>query len=113
MSQLFTSGGQSIGDSASVPSNECSGLTSFRIDWFDLFAVQGTLTSLLQHQSSKELILQHSTFFAVQLLHPYMITGKTLALTRQILVSKVMSLLFNMLSRFVIAFLPRSKHLLI
>ena len=94
------------------PSNEYSGLISFRMDWFDLLAVQGTLKSLLQHPSSKASILQHSAFFMVQLLHPYMTTGKTIALTRQILVSKVMSLLFNMLSRLVIAFLPRSKHLI-
>ena len=86
-------------------SNEYSGLISFRIDWFDLLAVQGTLKSLLQHPSSKAAILQHSAFFMVQLSHPYMTTGKTIALTRQILVSKVMSLLFNMLSRLVIALL--------
>ena len=95
------------------PSNKESGLISFRIDWFSLLAVWGTLKSLLQHQSWKELILQHSAFFAVQLLDPYMTTGKTIALTRWTFVSKVMSLLFNMLSRFVIAFLPRSKCLLI
>ena len=95
------------------PSNEYSGLISFRIDWFDLLAVQGTLKSLLQHHSSKHSILQHSAFFTVQLSHPYMTTGKTIALTRQILVGKVMSLLLNMLSRLVITFLPRSKHLLI
>ena len=95
------------------PSNENSGLISFRIDWFDLLAVQGTLKSLLQHHSSKESILRHSAFFMVELSHPYMIIGKTIALTIQTFVSKVMSLLFNMLSRFVIAFLPRSKHLLI
>ena len=94
------------------PSNEYSGLISFRIDRFDLLAVQGTLKSLLQHPSSKASILRHSAFFMVQLSHPYMTTGKTIALTRQILVSKVMSLLFNMLSRLVIAFLPRSKHLI-
>ena len=94
------------------PSNEYSGLISFRIDWFDLFAVQGTLKSL-QHHSSKALILQCSAFFMVQLSHPYMTTGKTIALTRQTFVSKVMSLLFNVLSRLVIAFLPRNKHLLI
>ena len=94
------------------PSNEYSGLISFRIDWFDLLAVQGTLKSLLQHPSSKASILRHSAFFMVQLSHPYMTTGKTIALTRQILVSKVMSLLFNMLSRLVIAFLPSSKHLI-
>ena len=83
------------------------------IDWFDLLAVQGTLKHLLQHHSSKASILQHSTFSIVQLSHPYMTTVKTIALTRQIFVGKVMSLLFNMLSRFVIAFLPRSKHLLV
>ena len=95
------------------PSNEYSGLTSFRIDWYDLFAVQGTLKSLLQHHSSKASVLQSSAFFMVQLSHPYMATGKTVALTIQTFVGKVMSLLFNMLSRFIIAFLPRSKHLLI
>ena len=94
-------------------SNEYPGLISFRIDWFDLLAVQGTFKSLLQHHSSKASILQHSAFFMVQLSHPYMTTGKTAALTRQTFVSKVMSLLFNMLSRLVIAFLPRSKCLLI
>ena len=95
------------------PSNEYSGLISFRIDWFDLLTVQGTLKSLLQHHSSKASILQHSAFFIVQLSHPYMTTGKTIALTRWTFVGKVMSLLFNMLSRLVITFLPRSKHLLI
>ena len=95
------------------PSNEYSGLISFRMDWLDLLAVQGTLKSLLQHHSSKVSILQLTSFFTVQLLYPYMITGKTIALTIQMFVVKVMSLLFNMLSRFVIAFLPRSKHLLI
>ena len=94
------------------PSSEYSGLISFKMDWLDLLAVQGTLKSLLQH-SSKASILQHSTFFIVQLSHPYMTTGKTIALTRWTFAVKVMSLLFNMLSRFVIAFLPRSKHLLI
>ena len=94
-------------------SNEYSRLISFRSDWFDLFAFQGTLKSLLQHHSSKASILQRSAFFTVQLTHPYMITGKTIALTRWIFVGKVMSLLFNMLSRLVITFLPRSKHLLI
>ena len=88
-------------------------LISFRMDWLDLLAVQGTLKSLLQHHSSKASILQHSTFFTVQLSHPYMTTGKTIALTRRTLVGKVMSLLLNMLSRLVIAFLPRSKCLLI
>ena len=95
------------------PSNVYSGLIFFRIDWFDLLAVQGTLKSLLQHHSSKASILQHSAFFIVQLLHPYMTTGKTIALTRWTFVGKVMSLLFNMLSRLVITFLPRSKCLLI
>ena len=95
------------------PSNEHPGLISFRMDWLDLLAFQGTLKSLLQHNSSKALILQHSAFFIVQLSHPYMTTGKTIALTRQTFVGKVMSLLFNMLSRLVITFLPRSKHLLI
>ena len=95
------------------PSNEYSGWIYFRIDWLDLLAVQETLKSLLQHHSSKASILQCSTFFMVQLSHPYMTTGKTIALTIQTFVSKVMSLLFYMLSRFVIAFLPRSKRLLI
>ena len=95
------------------PSNECSGLISFRMDWFDLLAVQSTLKSLLQHHSSKASILWCSAFFMVQLSHPYMTTGKTIALTRWTFVGKVMSLLFNMLSRLVIAFLPRSKHLLV
>ena len=94
------------------PSNEYSGLISFGIDWFDL-AVQGTHKSLLQHRSSKASILQNSAFFIVQLSHPYMTTGKTIALTRQTFVGKVTSLLFNMLSRLVIAFLPRSECLLI
>ena len=94
------------------PSNEYSGLISFRIDWFHLLAVQGTLKSLLQHHSSKASILRRSAFFTVQLSHPYMITGKTIALTRWTFVGKVVSLLFNMLSRLVIAFLPRSKRLL-
>ena len=91
------------------PSNDYSVLISFRIDWFDLLAVQGTLKSLLQHHSSKESILWCSAFFMVQLSHPYMTTGKTITLTRQTFVGKVMSLLFNMLSRFVIGFLSRSK----
>ena len=95
------------------PSNEYSGLISFRMDWFDLLAVQGTLMSLLQHHSSKPSILWCSAFFMVQLSHPYMTTGKTIAWTRWTFVGKVMSLLFNKLSRFVIAFLPRSKRLLI
>ena len=94
------------------PSNEHSGLISFRMDWLDLLAVQGTLKSLFQHHSSKESILQCSAFFIVQLSHPYMTTGKTIALTRRTFVDKVMSLLLNMLSRLVITFLPRSKHLL-
>ena len=95
------------------PSNEYSGLISFKIDWFDLFAVQGALKSLLQHHSSKASILQHSAFIMVQLSHPYMISGKTIALTRWTFVGKVISLLFNMLSRLVITFIPRSKRLLI
>ena len=95
------------------PSKEHPGLISFRMDWLDLLAVQGTLKSLLQYHSSKISILQHSAFFTVQLSHPYMTTGKTIALTRQTFVGKVMSLLFNMLSRLVITFLPRSKCLLI
>ena len=95
------------------PSNEHPGLISFRMDWLDLLAVQGTLKSLLQHYSSKASILWHSAFFIVQLSHPYMTTGKTIALTRWTFVGKVMSLLFNMLSSLVITFLPRSKHLLI
>ena len=94
-------------------SNEYSGLISFRMDWFDLLAVQGTLKSLCQHHSSKASVLWHSAFFIVQLSHPYTTTGKTIALTRWTFVGKVMSLLFNMLSRLVIAFLPRNKHLLI
>ena len=91
------------------PSNEYSGLISFRMDWLDLLVVQGTLKSLLQHHSSKASILRCSAFFIVQLSHPYMTNGKTIALTRQTCVGKVLSLLFNMLSRLVIAFLPRSK----
>ena len=114
MSKLFASGGQSIGVSASIsPSNEHSGPISFRMDWLDPLAVQGTLKSLLQHHSSKASILLHSAFFIVQLSHPYMTTGKTIALMRKTFVDKVMSLLFNMLSRLVITLLPRSKHLLI
>jgi len=93
------------------PSNEHPGLISFRMDWLDLFAVQGTLKSLLQYHSSKASILQPSAFFTVQHSHPYMTTGKTIALTRWTFVDKVMSLLFHMLSRLVITFLPRSKHL--
>ena len=95
------------------PSNEHPGLISFRMDWLDLLAVQGTLKSLLQHHSSKAAIFQHSAFFTVQLSHPYMTTGKTIALTRRNFAGKVMSLLLNMLSRLVITILPRSKHLLI
>ena len=110
--QLFASGGQIWSFSIS-PSNEYSGLISFRMDWLDLLAVQGTLKSLLQNRSSKASILQPSAFFTVQLSHPYMTTGKTIALTRWTFVSKVMFLLLNMLSRLVITFLPRSKRLLI
>ena len=95
------------------PSNEYSVLISFRMDYLDLLAVQGTLKSLLQYHSSKALILHHSAFFMDQLSHPYMTTGKTISLTRWTFVGKVMSLLFNMLSRLVITFHPRSKHLLI
>ena len=96
-----------------IPSKEIPGLISFRMDWLDLLAVQGTLKSLLQHRSSKASILHHSAFFTVQLSHSYMTTGKTIALARWTFVGKVMSLLFNMLSRLVITFLPWSKHLLI
>ena len=96
-----------------TPSHEHPGLISFRMDWLDLLVVQGTLKSLLQHHSSKASILRCSAFFTVQLSHPYMTTGKTIALTRWTFVGKVMSLLFNMLSRLVIIFLPRSKRLLI
>ena len=113
MSQLFTSGGQSIRASVSVSSTEYSGLITFRINWFDLLAVQGTLKSLFQHHSLRASVLQHSIFFMVQVSHLYMTTGKTIALTRQTFVGKVMSLLFSMLSRLIITFLPRSKHLLI
>ena len=114
MSQCFTSGGQSIGvsPSASVLLMN-SGLISFRLDRLDLLAVQGTLKSLLQHHSSKASILQRSAFFMVQLSHLYMTTGKTIALTRRTFIGKVTSLLFNMLSRFVIDLLPRSKRNLI
>ena len=94
------------------PSNEYSGLISFTMDWLDLLPVEGTLKSLLQHRSSKASILWHSAFFTVKLSHPYMSTGKIIALTRWTFVGKVTSLLFNMLSRLVITFLPRSKHLL-
>ena len=93
-------------------SSEYSALISFRMDWLDLLAVQGTLKSLLQHHSSKASVLQHSAIFIVQLSHPYMTTGKTIGLTRQTFVGKIMSLLFNILSRLVIAFLPRSRRLL-
>ena len=96
-----------------IPSKEIPGLIFFRMDWLDLLAVQGTLKSLLQHHSSKASILQRSAIFTVQLSHPYMTTGKTIALARRTFVGKVMSLLFNMLSRLVITFLPRSKRLLI
>ena len=115
MNQLFTSGGKSIGSfSFSIsPSNEYSGLISFGTDWLDLLAVRGTLKSLLQHQNSKASVLQGSVFFIVQLSHPYMTTGKTIRLTRWTFGDKVISLIFNMLSRLVITFLPRSKHLLI
>ena len=96
-----------------IPSKEIPGLISFRMDWLDLLAVQGTLRSLLQHHSSKASILRHSAFFTIQRSHPYMTTGKTIALTRRTFVGKVMSLLLNMLSRLVITLLPRSKHLFI
>ena len=96
-----------------IPSKEIPGLVSFRMDWLDLFAVQGTLKNLFQHHSSKAAILQRSAFFTVQLSYPYITTGKTIVLTRRTLVGKVMSLLFYMLSMLVIAFLPRRKHLLI
>ena len=112
MSQFFTSGDPCVGFSIN-PSSENSGLISFRNDWLDLLAVQRTLKSLLQHHSSKASIFRRSAFFTIQLSHPYMTTGKTIALTRRTLVGKVMSLLLNMLSRLVITFLPRSKHLLI
>ena len=95
------------------PSKEIPGLISFRMDWLDLLADQGTLKSLIQHHSSKASVLRHSAFFTVHLSHPYMITGRTIALTRRTLAGKVMSLLLNILSRLVITFLPRSKHLLI
>ena len=115
MSWFFVLGGQMHWNfSFSIrPPSEYSALISFRIDWLDLFAVQGTLKSLLQHHSSKASILWHSAFFVVQLLHSYMTTGKTVALTRWTFVGKVMSLLFNMLSRLVMTLLPRSKRLLI
>ena len=120
MSWLFASGGHTMGASDShywrfrfSPSNEYSGLIFFGIDWFDLLAVQGTLKSLLQHHSLKASVLQCSAFFIVQLSHPYMTTRKTITLTRRTFVGKVMSLLFNMLSLLVIAFLPRSNPFLI
>ena len=114
MSQLCTSGGQSIEFQLQHQSfHEHPGLISFRMGWFDLLAVQGTLRSLLQHHSSETSILQHSAFFIVQLSHPYMTTEKTITLTRWTFVDKVMFLLFNVLSRLVITFLPRSKRLLI
>ena len=112
MSQFFTSRCKSVGFSFSISlSNEYSGLISFRIDWLDLLAVQGTLKTLLQHHSSKASIHQHSAFFIIQLSHPYMTTGKTIALIRWTFVGKVMSLLINTMSRLVIAFLPKSKCL--
>ena len=114
MSRLFASDDQNTGASASAClSSEYSGLISLKIDWFDLLAVQGTVKSLLQHHSWKASILQHSTFFTVQLSQPYVTTGKNIALTMPIFVGRVMSLIFNTLSRFVIAFMPRSSHLLI
>ena len=114
MSRLFRKGDGQRSFSFSIsPSNEYSGLISFRINWFDHLAIQGTLKSLLQHHSLKASIIQCSAFFVVQLSHPYMTTGKIITLTIRTFVSKVISLLFNMLSRFVIAFLPRIKHLLI
>ena len=120
MSQLFTSSGQNTGAPVSasvlqmnIPMSIQKMSISFRIDWFVLLAVQSTLKSLLQHHSSKASILWRSAFFTVQLSHPYMTTGKTIALTRRTFVGKVVSLLFNMLPRLVITFLPRSKYLLI
>ena len=115
MNWLFASGGWSIGVSASAPVLPInnSRLISFGTNWFDLLAVQGTLKNLLQHHSLKASVLRHSAFFMVWPSHPYMITGKTIALTRWTFVGKVLSLLFNILSRFVIGFPPRSKHLLI
>ena len=117
MSQFFASRGQSIGVSASTSAlamNEYLGLISFRMDWLDLWlAVQGTLKSLLQHRSSKASVLWCSAFFIVQLSHSYMTTGKAIVLTKRTFVDKVMSLLFNILSRLVITFLPRSRRLLI
>ena len=115
MSQLFACGGQSTGVSAlaSFLPKKSQGLISFRMDWLDLLSVEGTLKSLLQHHTSKASILQHSAYFTVHLSHPYMATGKTIALTRRTLDGKLMSLLLNMLSRLVITFLPRRKRLLI
>ena len=114
MSQLFTRWPKYWSFSFNIsPSKEYPGLISFRMDWLDLLAVPGTLKSLFQHHSSKASILRHSAFFTVQLSHPYMTTAKTIALTRWTFVGKVMSLLFNVLSRLVITFLPRSKRLLI
>ena len=115
MSQLFPSGGQSIGSfSFNIsPFKEYSGLITFKIDWFDLLAVQGMFKSLLQHHSNKASIHWHSAFLMTQLSHPYMTAGKTIALTIQTFVGKIISLLFNTTSRFVIAFLPSSRHLLI
>ena len=114
MSQLFESGAKVLESRFIIsPSNEYSGLISFRVNWLDLLAVQRTLRSLLQRHSSKASILWDSAFFMVQLSHPYMMTGRTIVLTRWIFVGKVMCLLFNMLSSFVIDFIPRSKHLLI
>ena len=114
MSHFFTSVANVLEFRFSIsPSSKYSGLISFRMDWLDLLAVQGTLKSLLQHYSSKASILQHSAIFIVQLSHPYVTTGETIVSTRWTFVGKVMSLLFNMLSRLVIIFLPRSKCLLI
>ena len=114
MSQHFTSGGQNIGVCFNInPSNEHPGLISFTMDWLDLLAAHGILKSLLQHHSSKASILWRSAFFTLQISHLYMTTGKTIALTRRTFVGKVMSLLFNMLSRLVITFFPSSKCLLI
>ena len=112
MSQLFASGGPKYWSfSFNIsPTNEYPELNSFRVDWLDSLAIQGTFKTLLQHHSSKASILQRSAFFTVQLSHPYMTTGKTIVLTRRTFVGKVMSLLFNMLSRLVISFLPRSKR---
>ena len=112
MSQFFTSGGQNIGASASA-SVLLMNIQDFRMDWLDFLAVQGTLKSLLQHHSSKASVLWFSVYFMVQLSHPYITTGKTIALSIWTFVGKVMSLIFNMILRFVIAFHPRNKHLLI